>query len=83
MVQSGDYLNLRFQDKDWLDKPHFPFWVTAAFFKVFGINTWAYKLPGILFGLLGAVYTYLFTKQQYNKATALWATLMLLCSRVW
>lgn len=80
MVQSGDYLNLRFQDKDWLDKPHFPFWVTAAFFKVFGINTWAYKLPGILFALLGALYTYLFTKQQYNKTTALWATLMLLCS---
>jgi 4-amino-4-deoxy-L-arabinose transferase-like glycosyltransferase len=80
MVQSGDYLNLRFQDKDWLDKPHFPFWVTASFFKVFGINTWAYKLPGILFALLGAVYTYLFTKQQYNKTTALWATLMLLCS---
>jgi 4-amino-4-deoxy-L-arabinose transferase-like glycosyltransferase len=80
MVQSGDYLNLRFQDKDWLDKPHFPFWVTAAFFKVFGISTWTYKLPGILFALLGAVYTYLFTKQQYNKTTALWATLMLLCS---
>lgn len=80
MVQSGDYLNLRFQDKDWLDKPHFPFWLTAAFFKLFGINTWAYKLPGILFALLGAVYTYLFAKQQYNKTTALWATLMLLCS---
>jgi 4-amino-4-deoxy-L-arabinose transferase-like glycosyltransferase len=80
MVKSGDYLNLRFQDKDWLDKPHFPFWVTAAFFKVFGLTTWAYKLPGILFALLGAGYTYLFTKQHYNKTTALWATLMLLCS---
>ena len=80
MVRSGDYLNLYFQDKDWLDKPHFPFWVTAAFFKLFGISTWAYKLPGILFALLGALYTYLFTKQQYNKTTALWATLMLLCS---
>jgi 4-amino-4-deoxy-L-arabinose transferase-like glycosyltransferase len=80
MVKSGDYLNLRFQDKDWLDKPHFPFWVTAAFFKVFGLTTWVYKLPGILFALLGAGYTYLFTKQHYNKTTALWATLMLLCS---
>lgn len=80
MVKSGDYLNLRFQDKDWLDKPHFPFWITAAFFKVFGLTTWAYKLPGILFALLGAGYTYLFTKQHYNKTTALWATLMLLCS---
>lgn len=80
MVLHNDYLNLQFQDKDWLDKPHFPFWITAAFFKVFGINTWAYKLPGILFALLGALYTYLFAKQQYNKTTALWATLMLLCS---
>lgn len=80
MVKNGDYLNLRFQDKEWLDKPHFPFWITAAFFKLFGISTWAYKLPGILFALLGAGYTYLFTRQQYNKTTALWATLMLLCS---
>ncbi len=80
MVQSGDYLNLHFQGKDWLDKPHFPFWLTAFFFKVFGISTWSYKLPGILLALTGAGYTYLFAKQQYNKTTGLWAAFILLCS---
>src|SRR5664279_5691325 len=49
MVLRNNYLELYFQGKDWLDKPHFPFWITALFFKVFGIHTWSYKLPGILF----------------------------------
>jgi 4-amino-4-deoxy-L-arabinose transferase-like glycosyltransferase len=49
MVLHHDYVNLYAQGADWLDKPHFPFWVTALFFNLFGFTTWAYKLPGILF----------------------------------
>ena len=78
MVLRNDYLTLWFQDKDWLDKPHFPFWITAAFFKVFGIHDWSYKLPGVLFVMLGAFYTYLFAKQHYNKTIALWSVFILL-----
>ncbi|MEO6613624.1 MAG: glycosyltransferase family 39 protein [Chitinophagaceae bacterium] len=78
MVERNNYLELYFQGTDWLDKPHFPFWITAAFFKIFGIHTWSYKLPGILFALGGAYYTYLFAKQQYNKTIALWAAFILL-----
>jgi hypothetical protein len=63
---------------DWLDKPHFPFWITAFSFKLFGFTTWAYKLPGILFMLMGAGYTYLFARKLYNKEVALWAVLILL-----
>ena len=36
MVQENDYVNLYFHDMDWLDKPHFPFLVTAFSFKFFG-----------------------------------------------
>jgi len=78
MLQRNDWLGLYFQGTDWLDKPHFPFWITAAFFKVFGIHDWSYKLPGILFAFMGAYYTYLFAKQQYNKTIALWAAFILL-----
>jgi 4-amino-4-deoxy-L-arabinose transferase-like glycosyltransferase len=78
MVLHNDYLSLWFQDKDWLDKPHFPFWITAVFFKVFGIHDWSYKLPGVLFVMFGAYYTYLFTKQHYNKTIALWSVFILL-----
>ena len=63
MVLHNDYVNLWFQDQDWLDKPHFPFWITAIFFKIFGMHTWSYKLPGILFVMMGAWYTWLFAKK--------------------
>ncbi|MGQ0740572.1 MAG: ArnT family glycosyltransferase [Bacteroidota bacterium] len=78
MAQQNDYVNLYFQETDWLDKPHFPFWVTAVFFKLFGSHDWAYKLPGILFVMLGAYYTYLFAKKYYNKTVALWSAFILL-----
>ncbi len=78
MVLRNNYLELIFQNKDWLDKPHFPFWITAFFFKIFGINTLAYKLPGILFVMMGAWYTYRFALLHYNKTIALWAAFILL-----
>lgn len=81
MVLRNNYLELFVEGKDWLDKPHFPFWITALFFKLFGFSTWAYKLPGILFVLLGAVYTYLFAKRLYNQQVALWSVLLLLTAQ--
>ncbi|WP_419802319.1 ArnT family glycosyltransferase [Mucilaginibacter sp.] len=80
MVLKHDYVNLFSQGKDWLDKPHFPFWVTALSFNLFGFTTWAYKLPAILFVLMGGVYTYLFCKRLYNQEIALWSVLILLTS---
>lgn len=80
MAMQDDYVNLYFQHTDWLDKPHFPFWITAIFFKVFGYHDWSYKLPGILFVLMGARYTYLFAKKLYNETVALWSVFILLTS---
>jgi len=81
MAQRNDFVELFAYGKDWLDKPHFPFWITAFSFKLFGFTTWAYKLPGILFLLMGALYTYLFGKALYNKQTGLWAVLILLTAQ--
>jgi 4-amino-4-deoxy-L-arabinose transferase-like glycosyltransferase len=81
MVQRNDYVQLFDHGKDWLDKPHFPFWITAISFKLFGFTTWAYKLPAILFLLMGAGYTYLFAKALYNKQIALWSVLILLTAQ--
>ena len=78
MVQKNDYINLYVQGRDFLDKPHFPFWITAFSFKFFGFKTWAYKIPGILFLMMGVIYTYLFAKKLYNKEVALWSVLILL-----
>jgi 4-amino-4-deoxy-L-arabinose transferase-like glycosyltransferase len=81
MVLHRNYFDLIFQGHDWLDKPHFPFWATALFFKIFGIHTWSYKLPGILFVFIGAIYTYNFAKQYYSKTVALWSVFILLTAQ--
>ncbi|QXV65542.1 glycosyltransferase family 39 protein [Mucilaginibacter sp. 21P] len=81
MAQRNDFVNIIVHNADWLDKPHFPFWVAALSFKIFGISTWAYKLPGILFMLMGGYYTYLLAKLLYNKEVALWSVLILLTSQ--
>lgn len=78
MAERNNYVELFVNGKDWLDKPHFPFWMAAFSFKLFGINTLAYKLPALLFVLAGAVYTYLLGKKLRNKETGLWAALFLL-----
>lgn len=78
MAQSGDFVNLYAVGADWLDKPHFPFWVTAVSYRLFGINAFAYKLPALLFFLGGVVYTYRFARLAYNKLVAQVAALVLL-----
>ncbi|MDB5021112.1 MAG: hypothetical protein JWQ28_2239 [Pedobacter sp.] len=78
MVLKNNYSDLFVNGQDWLDKPHFPFWIAAFSFNIFGFTTWAYKLPAILFVMMGAYYTYRLGSELYNKRIALWAVLILL-----
>lgn len=78
MVLQGDAFNLVFQGKDWLDKPHFPFWMMAIFFKLFGINEYAYHVPGLLFYGLGAWFTRKMAFHFYDEVTASFAVLIYL-----
>ena len=49
LFQSDNWINLTYSHVDWLDKPHLPFWITVISYKVFGINSFAYILPGFIF----------------------------------
>ena len=49
MVMSNDWIGLFVKNQPWLDKPHFQFWITALSFKIFGISSFSYILPGLLF----------------------------------
>ena len=77
MALSNNFLDLTYDGMDWLDKPHFQFWITAISYKIFGINTVAYKLPAIGFTLLALVYTFKLARELYNRETALLAVLIL------
>lgn len=78
MVLTGDWINLYVNGNDWLDKPHFTFWVTALSFKLFGISAFAYKLPALLFTFSGACYTYLLGRSICNKRIGLVSSLSFL-----
>ena len=49
IVRHNDWAFLVLDGRDWLDKPHLPFWVTALFFKVGGTSAFTYILPGFCF----------------------------------
>lgn len=76
MVLKSDWINLYAKGTDWLDKPHLPFWLAAASFRVFGITAFAYKFPSFLAFLLGLFYTYKTGKEIYGVKTAQLATLI-------
>ncbi|HEX8461179.1 MAG TPA: glycosyltransferase family 39 protein [Segetibacter sp.] len=67
---SNDWINLFGDGHDWLDKPHFPFWIAAISFKIFGITAFAYKLPAYIFWLIGTWFTYRLAIFLYDKSTA-------------
>lgn len=81
MALTNDYWNLYVYGIDWLDKPHFPFWMAAFSFELFGVSEWSYRLPALLFVLLGAFYTYLLAKKLYNIYVAQIAVLVLLSAQ--
>ncbi|MFM7698224.1 MAG: ArnT family glycosyltransferase [Limnohabitans sp.] len=76
MVLSGNWNDLILDGRDWLDKPHFPFWLGALSFQLLGVSVFAYMLPGFLFHLLGGYYTYRIARLFDDRDTALVALLV-------
>ena len=79
LLHHKNFLELFTYDQDWLDKPHFPFWMVLISFKIFGISVWAYRLPALLFFLLSLFYTYLFSKKFYGEQVA-WIAILILAT---
>lgn len=76
MYLTGDYVNLIDQGKDYLDKPHLHFWLSAFSYSVFGVTSFAYKLPSFLFTLLGTYSTYRLSKELYTSEVGRLAALI-------
>lgn len=77
MYQTGDYISLVDRSHDYLDKPHLLFWASLISFKIFGINTFAHRLPAMLFALLSIYSTYKLTRYLTDRTTARIAAIIL------
>jgi 4-amino-4-deoxy-L-arabinose transferase-like glycosyltransferase len=77
MLKRGDYLHVYDRGANYLDKPPFLFWASAASMKVFGETNLGYKFPSILFALLAIFATYRLAKLLYGESTGRMAALVL------
>ena len=79
-LRSGDWLHLTLNGALWFDKPPLAIWVTAFFYKIFGINEFSARLFSGLCGAGTVLVTYFLGRQLLNRWTALLGALVLLTS---
>lgn len=78
---NNDFLHLIKGGTPYLDKPHLHFWLVAISYKIFGISHWAYRIPSLLFTLLGAFSCYKLSQVFYNRKSAHLASLIFLTAQ--
>ncbi|UCD61016.1 MAG: glycosyltransferase family 39 protein [Flavobacteriaceae bacterium] len=81
MVQENDFINLIKGPEEYLDKPHMHYWLAAISFKIFGLNEWAYRIPGILATLLGAYSCFGLGRLLYNREVGKIASLVFMTAQ--
>lgn len=83
MTQTGNYLQLYSRGEDYIDKPPLIFWTTALSFNLFGPGNFSYKLPSLLFTILGLFSTYRLGRMFYGRWTGYFSTLILASCHAW
>lgn len=81
MMLDDDYLHLYRGLKEYLDKPHMHFWLAALSYNIFGIYDWAYRIPALLFTVLGAFSTFSLARDFYGKQAGHLASLIFLSAQ--
>ncbi len=80
MYLTGDYVSLVDHGKDYLDKPHLHFWLSAFSYSLFGVTGFAYKFPSFLFTIFGTYSTYRLGRSLYNSEVGKLAALIVASS---
>ena len=77
MMETGEYLQVKERAKDYLDKPPLLFWVSALFFKLFGVSNFVYRIVPIVASFIGFYATFRLGKLYYNSQIGYLAALVL------
>jgi len=81
MLESGDFLIIRFQDEERNKKPAGAYWLqaasVAAFSTVDAREIWAYRLPSVFGAVLAAIFTYAAIARLFEPASGMIAAVLL------
>ena len=86
MLETGDYINIRFQDRERNKKPAAIYWMQAA--SVSALSDvedraiWAYRIPSLIGIVLAAIFTFLAASKLYDPRTGLLAGFLLAAAPV-
>lgn len=78
MVRGGDWLTLRWEYRPWFEKPPLFMWITALFYRLFGVSEFWARVPSALSGITLVGLTYLTGKHAYGKRVGFLAAVVLL-----
>lgn len=80
IVQSGDWFRFTLVGQPWADKPPLCLWMTAFFYKLFGINEFSARLFSSLSAVGAVLVTYLLGARLFGRWTGFLGALALLSS---
>ena len=63
---------------DWMDKPLFQMWITAGFYKLFGVNEFATRLFPALSGVGVVLLAYVVAFRMFSRRVAIISSIMLM-----
>ncbi len=84
MIETGDYVRIKFQEEPRHKKPVGIHWLQAASVMAFGSDIinhiWLYRIPSFLGGLLTSLFVFIFGRRLFDPSTALLAAVLTACS---
>lgn len=80
MLETGDWVNPGFTWSEIHRKTPFHFWSIAVSYSLFGVNTFALRLPGVLAIVLTLLTLWALGRKLFGESTARLAALILGCS---
>lgn len=86
MIETGDYLRIRYQDEERNKKPVGIYWLQAASVNALADvedrPLWAYRLPSLIAAVLAAVFTYLGATRLFGRSAGFLAAMVLAAAPV-
>jgi 4-amino-4-deoxy-L-arabinose transferase-like glycosyltransferase len=80
ILDTGNWIDLRWAGNPWVDKPPLYMWVTVLFYKLFGVNEFAVRLFSALSGIGTVLATYLLGRKLYSRQAGIASALAILTS---